>query len=290
MVVMRKRTMIISLSVLAVAGLAGGAYAATRSTPGLIAVPAQIAGAEHSFINDVAKRLHVTPARLTAALKGAAVDQVNAQVKAGHLTAAQANAIKQRLVHGFGFPFGPLAFGAPPLPPALAFGQVMKAPGFFGPPAVLPAAAKYLGLTVSALMKELKSGKTLAQIAQARGKSKSGLEQALIGAFKSFLQKTGAAGHMPGAMEQKLQAALRKWVQTIVTTRGTSGRPFALSLPLPLRAANARVQVLPGSAGVQVPVPGNVIIRSASGPPFLQWMMGGPPPPAARLKGGPPGR
>lgn len=286
---MRRRTMIICLSVLAVAGLGGGAYAATRSSPAPIAVPTQVAGAEHSYINDVARRLHVTSARLTAALKGAAIDQIDAAAKGGHLTAAQANAFKEQIAHASGLPFGPLAFGPPVLPRATAFGQVMKAPGFFGPPAVLPAAAKYLGLALPQLMQELRSGKTLAQIAQAKGKSTGGLEQAIISDFKAFLQKPAAAGHMPQPMQQKLLAALRKWAQSIVTMRGAAGRPFALSLPLALRPANAHIQIVaPRGARVQVPIrPGNVRLQLAA-PPFLSWLMGDGPPFLPRLWLGPP--
>ena len=61
-----------------------------------------------AFLNDVAKRLNVTPAQLNSALKGAAIDQLDAAVKAGKLTQAQANALKQRIQQGAhgGAPFG----------------------------------------------------------------------------------------------------------------------------------------------------------------------------------------
>jgi hypothetical protein len=57
-------------------------------------------------------------------------------------------------------------------------------PGFrHGPGGVdLSAAASYLGLSVSDLVTQLQSGKTLAQIANANGKSPDGLIQALVAA------------------------------------------------------------------------------------------------------------
>src|SRR5262249_35291958 len=81
---------------LAAAGLAlvaggGGAYAATRaSNP----TPQQDAQA---FLNDVAKRLGVTPAALTDALKAALSARIDAAVAAGKLTQAQGDALKSRI-------------------------------------------------------------------------------------------------------------------------------------------------------------------------------------------------
>ena len=64
---------------------------------------------------------------------------------------------------------------------------VAKAPGKAKPRAakvqqrgLLPAAAAYLGVTPAALRTELRSGKSLAQIATAKGKSVDGLKAALV--------------------------------------------------------------------------------------------------------------
>ena len=79
-----------------------GAFAATQ----LSSSPRQ------AYINDVARRLNVTPPALTNAMKQAMIDQINAAQKAGKLTAAQASAAKSRIesghaVGGFGGPGGP---------------------------------------------------------------------------------------------------------------------------------------------------------------------------------------
>ena len=188
-----KRKLVIGLAALAVAALAGGAYAATQSsTP----------NTRQAFLNDVAKRLHVTPEQLTAALNGATLDQLQAAVKAGQLTQAQANAIEQRLKQkgaATGVPFGfgrrgfgphglaPRAFGPPPGGPGglRPFGGL----GPFGAAGALPAAASYLGLTTPQLMDQLFSGKSLSQIATAQHKTLSGLEQAMTTATKARLAK-----------------------------------------------------------------------------------------------------
>ncbi len=67
-----------------------GAFAATQ----LSSNPRQ------AYLNDVARRLHVTPAALTSAMKQAMIDQINAAQKAGKLTAAQASAAESRIKNG----------------------------------------------------------------------------------------------------------------------------------------------------------------------------------------------
>ena len=64
---------------------AGGAYAATRSSPapGVAKSRAKITAQRNAFLDDVAKRLGTTRAKLEAALKGAAVDRIDAAVAAG---------------------------------------------------------------------------------------------------------------------------------------------------------------------------------------------------------------
>lgn len=173
---------------------AGGAFAATKDSH---------RDARQAFLNDVAKRLNVSPAQLNSALKGAAVDQLDAAVKAGKLTQAQANELKQHIKQGGGP--GPLLFGAP------GPGQGFRGPGLLehgdghGP---LATAAKYLGLTKAQLRKQLISGKSLAQVAKAQGKSTSGLEQAITAQIKARLDKAVANKRITATQEQKLLSGL----------------------------------------------------------------------------------
>ena len=110
------------------AAFAGGAYAATQSSG---------PNTRQAFLNDVAKRLHVSPQQLSSALNGATTDQLQAQVKAGQITQAQANALEQHLKNGGATPFLPLTPGlAGPRPflpgPPGAKGFPARPPGAFG--------------------------------------------------------------------------------------------------------------------------------------------------------------
>jgi hypothetical protein len=228
-----KRRLAIGVSAVAAAAFSGGAYAA-----------AQDAGSNprQAFLSDVAKRLHVTPSQLSAALKGAIVDRLNAAVAAGRLTEAQAKALERRIQQapgvplggpewgdrpglgrrGFGepgmFPHPRLFFGRPPGPPGLpGLPGPPGLPGLPGPPGQpglpgvapggpgpLAAAAGYLGLTEAQLFDQLGSGKTLAQLASARHKSVSGLKAAMIAAVRAMLDKAVGAKSITSAQEQEI--------------------------------------------------------------------------------------
>ena len=66
------------------------------------------------------------------------------------------------------------------------------------------AVAAYLGLTRAELFKQLRSGKSLAQIATAQGKTVAGLKTAILNAAKSRLDRAVAAGRLTAAQEQTL--------------------------------------------------------------------------------------
>ena len=223
-----QRKLVIGLSALAVVALAGGAYAATQSS---------VPPTRQAFLNDVAKRLHVTPQQLSAALNGASADQLQAQVKAGRLTQAQANALEQRSkqnggpVVPFGL-FGPGPGSGPGPGPGPGFGPgrggLMPgiARGFAGPGG-LQSAASYLGLTDPQLFQQLSGGKSLAQIAAAKGKAVSGLEQAMTSAMKSRLDKLVAAKVLTKAQEQKVLSRFSSSLAQQINRKGLAGpRPY----------------------------------------------------------------
>jgi hypothetical protein len=210
--ILRHRLVIGGVAVAFAAG-GGAAYAASQSS----------SNPREAFVNDVAKRLNVSPQRLTSAIKAAEIDRLNAAVKDGRLTRAQANAIKHA-IQTKGPPFvgpgpGPLLgppgtlrgvpvpFGGPP-----PFGG----PRAFGIARPFAAAASYLGLSESQLLKDLRSGRSPAQIAKARGKSVSGLERAVTAAIKSELDRAVAAKRITKAQEQKLLAGLSSRLHDLI--------------------------------------------------------------------------
>ncbi len=195
-----KRKLAVGGAVVAAAGLAGGAYAASSSSTN----PRQ------DFLGDVAKRLNVSPAQLNNALKGAYQDQLSQAVKSGKLTQAQANKLKQRLSQRPLAPVGPWGFAHR---------------GFFGHRAGIVAAgghaaAKYLGLTEAQLIKQVRSGKSLADIAKAQNKSVSGLTDTLKAEIKARLDKAVSAKQITSAQEQKILGRIAQRLNTIVNRKG----------------------------------------------------------------------
>ena len=175
-----------ALVALAAAAAAGGAIAdSSGSSP------------RQAFLSDAAGRLHVTPAQLQSALTGAYEDRLNAAVAAGRLTRSQADRIEARIAHG-GTPW-------------LHLGHARR--GLHG---ALAPAAHYLGLTPDALRAELRSGSSLAQLAQARGKSVSGLEAAITAAVKARLDAAVAANRITTAREQQILSRLPQRLERLV--------------------------------------------------------------------------
>jgi hypothetical protein len=249
-----KRKLAFGTAALAATAFGGGAYAAAQDSG---------TNSRQAFLNDVAKRLKVTPTELTAALQGAFSDQLAAAVAAGKLTQAQADQIKQ---HG-GAPFG--GFVAPGgIGGGRFFGS--KGPGRLGGPfgGGLDAAASYLGLTPLALRDQLDAGMSLAQVATARHKPVSGLKGAIVAAIRTGLDKAVAAKQLTSAEEQRIVSRLSARLDGLVDHTGFTPR-FGPRGPLGHTGKGASLPEAPPSppqAGSAPPTPGLV----APGPPTYQ--------------------
>jgi hypothetical protein len=192
---MRRKVIAGAAAALAVGG-AGAGVAATKLTHSPNAE-------SQAIVNDAAKSLGVEPSKLEAALKKAFEDRIDAAVAAGRLTTAQGDELKQR-IESEDFPlFGPPAFGPDFGPPH---------PFFHG----LDAAASYLGLTEKQLESRLNSGKTLAQIAKAQGKSVDGLKDAMLKDAKANLDDAVQAGRLSKAEEQQVLKDLEQRTDDLV--------------------------------------------------------------------------
>jgi hypothetical protein len=211
-----RRRFAFGAAALAAAAFAGGAYAATQDSG---------TNVRQAFLNDVAKRLNVQPQQLTAALNAALDDQLKAAVAAGKLTQAQANEIKQRMKKEG---VGPLGEGL--LLPRLQGGERFffkgAAPPLGGPmlggPMLggLDAVTKYLGMTPGQLRDQLVAGKSLAQVAQARGKSVAGLKAAIIGALRSRLDQAVTAKKLTSGQEQMILSKLSARLDAVLAHLG----------------------------------------------------------------------
>jgi hypothetical protein len=182
-------------SALSIAVGAGGAIAASKSS----------SSDGQSFLSRVAGHLGISTQKLEDATKAAAIDQVDADLKAGKITKAQADELKARIRQG-GAPFlfgGPHRFGGP--------GRVHHAP--FGH---LSAAADYLGLTVPALLAKLSSDQTLADVAKAQGKSVDGLKQAMVADAKERLDKAVENGMLTEAQAKEALSEIEARIDDLV--------------------------------------------------------------------------
>jgi hypothetical protein len=182
----------------AIAG-AGGAIAADK-----IGSPKE---ESQAIVNDAAKQLGVQPSALTAALKKAVENRIDAAVAAGEITKAQGDELKARIESSdfplFGFPHRGFGFGP----------HVDK----------LDAAASYLGLTEAQLRSELDGGKTLAQVAKDHGKSVDGLVDALVAGLKKHLDAAVAAGRITKAQEDQFLAEAKQRITDFVNGKGPGG-------------------------------------------------------------------
>lgn len=192
---------------------AGGAIAATQLSP---------RQETQAVVNDVAKQLGVQPSELTAALKQALVNRVDAAVAAGRLTDEQGAELKARIRAG-DVPL--LGFGGP------GFGH--RAHHHFGH---LNAAASYLGTTEANLTAALEDGKTLAQLARDRGKSVDGLVAALVDAAKADLAAAVESGRLTDAQRDAIVSGLKARITRLVNGQGPPPG-FRRFGPPPMRGA-----------------------------------------------------
>jgi hypothetical protein len=153
--------------------------------------------------------------------------------------------------------------GGPAPETAVAYGGPgiaisVRGPGPGGPPAAI---ASYLGLTEDELRAQLESGKTLAQIASARGKSVSGLEDVIYADMKTHLDQAVADGKLTAAQEQAMLAELRSHIDDMVndsgpqvTVKGAGGAPFgdAAATYLGLTPDELRAQIDSGKTLARV--------------------------------------
>jgi hypothetical protein len=145
---------------------------------------------------------------LIDAMTAEATKKIDAAAAAGKITRAQADDMKEHLTdavtdivngeHHFEFRGG---FG----------------PGFVLPhPAGLEAAATYLGLTQAQLLEALGNGKTLAQIAEDKGKSVQGLVDVITAEATEKIDAAAAAGKITKAQADDMKEHLTDAVTDIV--------------------------------------------------------------------------
>ncbi len=130
--------------------------------------------------------------------------------------------------------------------------------GFRG--AGLDAAASYLGLTDMQLLQQLGAGKSLAEIAAAKGKTVAGLEQAMTAPVKKALDAAVTAKAITSAQETKILSRLSDRLKQQVNQKGlhalasgSAPRPGFRGIP---EARDPAKPAVPGNPAKPA-VPGN---------------------------------
>jgi hypothetical protein len=168
---------------LLVVGVAGG-VAAQTPTP---------AGPPAAFEDALAGKLGKTPDELRAAIVAAQKELVARALQEGRLTPQQAERLNLRLDQGKGAG----ALRAPKLPARPAF-------------KLNPAqeAATFLGVTTRELAQELRAGKSLAEIAVAKGKTRDDLKAFVNGRVERAVQDGQLTASQAARLKQRVDTAI----------------------------------------------------------------------------------
>ena len=220
----RKRKLIVAGVAILAAAVTGGAVAATQGTS-----PRQ---ESQAVVNDAARELGVEPSELSAALRKALANRVDAAVEAGRLSEAAGEMLKARINSGE----VPLMVG----PGLRHFGH---GPGMHFE--LLETAASYLGLTEAEVRERLNDETTLAQIARAENKSVDGLVDALVKAADEKLDQDVADGKLTQAQADAMREFQRERIADFVNNGRLRFREHRGGPPRPGR----------GEAPADLPIP-----------------------------------
>ena len=185
---MKRKLVAGAVAVAAVAG--SGAVVATAATP---------EENDAAILGDVARDLGVEESALESALEKALNTRIDAAAAAGELTSEQAAQLKERV-----------AAGDVPLFAAPGRGHH----GHGGPR--FEAAATYLGMTAAELRAAVDEDTSLADLARERGKSVSGLVDALMPEARARVEAAFAAGRITEAERDERVAGLRERITALV--------------------------------------------------------------------------
>ncbi|HET7369110.1 MAG TPA: hypothetical protein VFI83_12160 [Gaiella sp.] len=161
-----------------------------------------------TLVDDVAARLGITSEKLRTAFRDALTARIDAAVKAGKLTPEQGAKLNQRLADAKGLGLR--------LRGRLAQHQKAFAHRIHVRAHRLGPIARYLGITPQELHTELRSGKSLAQVATAHGKTVEGLVDAITAKAKERLDKAVASGRLTRQRADEILARLTDAVEKAI--------------------------------------------------------------------------
>lgn len=172
------------------------------------------------FLDKLAAELNIQRSALDSALAKASTSTLDAAVQQGTLTQIQADALKARIAAG---DTGALWGGRGGIGPG---GAGVGGPGKHAAgvgQAVFDAAAQALGITTSELQTQLRSGQTLAQIAQSKNTTEQAVVNAALAAAKTQLDAAVKAGTLTQPQADAQYAQLQQQGAALLTVRGRGG-------------------------------------------------------------------
>jgi polyhydroxyalkanoate synthesis regulator phasin len=209
-----RRWAIVGVTALAAAG-GGAAIAATGAD--------KAKETEDAILSDAANQLGVDSSDLRGALSDAEIAQIDKAVEDGDLTEAEADAIKEHMRESglvLGLPGGPGGPRGMHGPPDMLFG---------GPP-VFAATADELGIPEERLHRQLLSGKSMREIAEANGKTLADVKAAAKDAIEEHIADEVDEGDLTEQQADRLREDLPNMQRL---THGPRFRRSEHGLPLP---------------------------------------------------------
>jgi len=195
---------IAGIAVVATASAAGMSFGfrpntSSQSDASLAAAQSRASSAAcGEFMSHFAVEIGKSQAQINAAFQKAIADTLADEVKAGHLTQAQADTIKKKLANQ-----------TPCSLPSLAPRSGNKAPIAAYMAQYLTAAASALGITETQLQTDLKNGQSLSQVASAQKVSEADFRTKLIANLKPVLDKAVSDKKITAAQEQTIVSRLQ---------------------------------------------------------------------------------
>ena len=179
-----------------------GSIASAQTEPPATQPQSRLDSLRNLFLDKLAAALNIQRPALDSAITSAGTSTLDEAVQQGTLTQEQADAIKPRLeAGGLGALFDRHGLGRP--------GRGgLRFPGVGD--AMLNAAATALNLTPDEVKTQLRSGQTLAELAQAQGTTEEAVKNAALAAAKTQLDAAVADGTLTQAQADALYARLEQ--------------------------------------------------------------------------------
>lgn len=216
---MQRRSFVVAVALAAglSLGLVLGPVLGSATASAQTATPTPGSGLWGQFLDKLAGTLNIQRTALDSAITSAGNSTADDAVKAGTLTQAQADALKARIQAGdIGALGGHGGRGGPG--GKSRDGDVRQA--------IVDAAAKAFGLTTAELRAQLRSGQTIAQLAQSKGTTEQAVVDAALAAAKTQLDQKAAAGTLTQAQADARYAELQqKGAQLFTPHQRGPGRP-----------------------------------------------------------------